>query len=215
MGERIRHEAMLFAVDAGGSGTRLLARTGPESVIRTQLPSINPSSVGQGAADGTLSAMIAEIGKTTKAHGLSPDVTGVIASSAVSAATLARWETLLTDAMTRASLSGYVLLTNDVVPLLLGAPLSGSGVVMVAGTGSCVLGAAGGPAVRVGGVEYLGSDEGSAFSLGRMGLVAAVRARDGRGDKTSILERLEKASSAKSMNSPGGSLNCRARGLLC
>ena len=197
MGKESGHEATLFAIDAGGSVTRLLTGTGAGSTCRAELPSINPSSVGQEAALNTLAATIAEIGKTAKSSGTFPEVAGIVASSAVSVSTVTYWRALIMAATAQAGLSGRILLTNDVVPLLLGTPLWGSGAVMVAGTGSCVLGAAGGPAVRVGGVEYLGSDEGSAFSLGRAGLVAAVRAYDGRGDKTSILERMEKASSLK------------------
>jgi N-acetylglucosamine kinase-like BadF-type ATPase len=197
MGNESRHEATLFAVDAGGSVTRLLTGTEPRSASRTELPSINPSSVGQEAALDALGATIAEIGKAAKSSGTFPEVAGIIASAAVSISTLAYWKAMIMAATAQAGLTGRILLTNDVVPLLLGKPLWGSGAVMVAGTGSCVLGAAGGLAVRVGGVEYLGSDEGSAFSLGRAGLVAAVRARDGRGEKTSILDRMERTSSLK------------------
>jgi N-acetylglucosamine kinase-like BadF-type ATPase len=197
MGKEGSYETTLFAVDAGGSVTRLLIGTGLGSTSRTELPSINPSSVGQESAVSTLGAMIAEIGKIAKSSGTSPEVAGIVASAAVSVSTVAHWKAMIIAATAQVGLRGRILLTNDVVPLLLGDPLCGWGAVMVAGTGSCVLGAAGGPAVRVGGVEYLGSDEGSAFSLGLAGLVAAVRAYDGRGDKTSILERIEKNASLK------------------
>ncbi|MYW04695.1 hypothetical protein GT354_41790, partial [Streptomyces sp. SID3343] len=43
-----------------------------------------------------------------------------------------------------------------------------------------------GPPVVIGGCEYLGSDEGSAYALGLAGLRAAVRGLDGRGPATAL-----------------------------
>ncbi|WP_161500601.1 BadF/BadG/BcrA/BcrD ATPase family protein [Embleya scabrispora] len=59
----------------------------------------------------------------------------------------------------------------------------------MAGTGSaCVAGSGpdAGPPVVIGGCEYLGSDEGSAYALGAAGLRAAVRGADGRGRPTTL-----------------------------
>lgn len=85
---------------------------------------------------------------------------------------------------------GRLLLTNDLVPVLFGAPADDSVVVVVAGTGTG-FGARSreGNWARAGGCEYVLSDEGGGFWLGLCGLRAAVRAKDGRGAATSLLDR--------------------------
>jgi N-acetylglucosamine kinase-like BadF-type ATPase len=83
------------------------------------------------------------------------------------------------------------VVTNDVTPLVLGAPPDTGHVVAVCGTGSAFLATNGWSApVRVGGCEYLGSDEGSAFDLGMRGLRTAVCGLDGRGQRTALSELL-------------------------
>ncbi|WP_165990268.1 TIM barrel protein, partial [Streptomyces sp. YIM 98790] len=90
-----------------------------------------------------------------------------------------------------AGLGGQLAVSNDTVPWLLAPPLAGRGVVAVCGTGSGFLARSErGVPVRVGGCEYLGSDEGSAFDLGLAGLRAAVRAVDGRAGPTALADRL-------------------------
>jgi len=61
----------------------------------------------------------------------------------------------------------------------------------VAGTGSCAYGVGpqGEPA-RAGGWGYLVGDEGSGYDVGRAGIAAALRAFDGRGPATALVERL-------------------------
>ncbi len=75
------------------------------------------------------------------------------------------------------------------LPLLVAPPLRGRGVAVVCGTGSGLLTSDGVRSpVSIGGCEYLGSDEGSAFALGLDGLRAAVRGADGRGRPTALAE---------------------------
>ena len=96
-----------------------------------------------------------------------------------------------TAAAQAAGLYAELVVTNDVTPLILGAPPDVGHVVVVCGTGSAFLATNGRSAlVRVGGCEYLGSDEGSAFDLGLRGLRAAVCALDGRGQRTALSELL-------------------------
>jgi N-acetylglucosamine kinase-like BadF-type ATPase len=90
-------------------------------------------------------------------------------------------------AATRVGLPADLVLSNDVVPLLVS--IGGRGVVVVCGTGSGFLGGDGrGGIARVGGCEYLGSDEGGAVDIGLRGLRAAVRSADGRGPATRLVE---------------------------
>ena len=97
-------------------------------------------------------------------------------------------------------LAAVVHLTNDAeLPL---SALDGTvGVALIAGTGSIALGRdLHGKTARVGGWGHIIGDEGSGYEIGRLGLQAAVRAADGRGQHTTLLElilqqwRLDEAS---------------------
>ncbi|GAA0729775.1 hypothetical protein Drose_33050 [Dactylosporangium roseum] len=177
-----------FAVDAGGTSTRMTVLRGGTAPLDVDLPSVNPSSVGDSTADDGVRDVFAVL-----RHAAGGDaVEGVFASAAIGGGTLAYWQRAVAAAMHSSGLRGAVHVMNDVDPLLFGAPLRGVGGVLVVGTGSCVLARDGAELLRLGGTEYLASDEGSAFQLGRAGLVAAVRAYDGRGARTAIRDRLER-----------------------
>jgi N-acetylglucosamine kinase-like BadF-type ATPase len=97
----------------------------------------------------------------------------------------------LAASATAAGLTGTLVISRDIVPLLAAHPLCGRGVAVVCGTGSGFLAGDGQrPPVSVGGCEYLGSDEGSAFDIGLAGLRAAVRGADGRGPDTLLTTEL-------------------------
>ncbi len=107
-------------------------------------------------------------------------------------------------------LAAVVHLTNDAeLPL---SALDGTvGVALIAGTGSIALGRdPHGTTARVGGWGHIIGDEGSGYEIGRLGLQAAVRAADGRGQPTTMLElilqqwRLEKASDIIGQIYPAG-----------
>jgi N-acetylglucosamine kinase-like BadF-type ATPase len=82
-----------------------------------------------------------------------------------------------------------VRLTQDMVSAHAGALPDGYGVVVAAGTGLVCLGVdRDGSWHKVDGHGYLFGDAGSAFAIGRAGLVAVQRARDGRGPATTLAE---------------------------
>lgn len=82
-----------------------------------------------------------------------------------------------------------VRLTQDMVTAHAGALPGGYGVVVAAGTGLVCLGVdRDGSWNKIDGHGYLFGDAGSAFSIGRAGLVAVQRARDGRGPATMLAE---------------------------
>lgn len=75
----------------------------------------------------------------------------------------------------------------DMVTAHAGALPDGYGVVVAAGTGSvCLAVDRDGSWHRVDGHGYLFGDAGSAFAIGRAGLTAVLRARDGRGPDTKL-----------------------------
>jgi sugar phosphate isomerase/epimerase/N-acetylglucosamine kinase-like BadF-type ATPase len=182
----------LWAVDAGGSTTTaILPGTGE---TRTYGP-VNPASVGAGPAARTLRDLFGDVATALDGrHG-----TGWIATATVDLTGAEDEPLRLRDLARAAGVRGRLLVSNDCVPWLVAPPLSGRGVVLVCGTGSGFAAADGADALcRVGGCEYLGSDEGSAFALGLDGLRAAVRAADGRGPATAIAARLTELSGGRS-----------------
>jgi glucosamine kinase len=85
-----------------------------------------------------------------------------------------------------------VALGPDMVTAHAGALAGAPGVVVAAGTGAVVLGlGADGRAHRADGLGHLLGDDGSGFAIGRDGLRAALRAREGRGPVTALLDAAE------------------------
>src|SRR6185436_17233044 len=86
--------------------------------------------------------------------------------------------------------------------IALAGGLSGRpGIVLIAGTGSSCFGMnAAGEAWRSGGWGHLLADEGSGYWLGVKGLEAAVRAYDGRGAPTALLDQLQRHLGLPDMN---------------
>lgn len=81
----------------------------------------------------------------------------------------------------------HVVVASDVVTSHLGALAGRPGVVAAVGTGAVVFGlAADGRWAKVDGWGYLLGDAGSGFDVGRRGLVAALRAIDGRGGSDAL-----------------------------
>jgi len=92
----------------------------------------------------------------------------------------------------RQKVSGEIILVNDMMIALLSGTDNNNAVVLNAGTGSACFGFnQSGIKAKASGLDYLISDEGSAFYIGQEILRAAVKSYDGRGKKT-ILEDLVK-----------------------
>jgi N-acetylglucosamine kinase-like BadF-type ATPase len=85
-----------------------------------------------------------------------------------------------------------VLVASDMVSAHAGALGGGPGVVLAVGTGAVCLGLNGSRVVRADGFGYLLGDDGSGFAIGRAGVAAALRAREGRGPATSLADALDR-----------------------
>jgi N-acetylglucosamine kinase-like BadF-type ATPase len=98
---------------------------------------------------------------------------------------------LVQEVAAKLGIGKKVVVVSDVVIAFWSAITQAPGVVVVAGTGSCAYGVGpqGEPA-RAGGWGYLVGDEGSGYDVGRAGIAAALRAFDGRGPATALVERL-------------------------
>jgi N-acetylglucosamine kinase-like BadF-type ATPase len=84
-----------------------------------------------------------------------------------------------------------LLINGDMVIAHAGALAGRSGVLALAGTGSCILGIGpGGERVKVGGWGPVYGDEGSAYRIGQTALRVAARGYDGRGPQTTLVGAL-------------------------
>lgn len=79
---------------------------------------------------------------------------------------------------------------SDVINALNCGLYNDDGMALVCGTGSALLVRSNNKLHQVGGWGYLLGDEGSGYDFGRMGLTAALKAFDGRGEKTVLSQML-------------------------
>src|SRR5262249_9170650 len=93
----------------------------------------------------------------------------------------------ITALMRRIGQTARILCVNDALLALAPGVRDGSGIVIIAGTGSIVYGKnAAGRAARAGGWGHMIGDEGSGYWIGREALAAVMRATDGRGPATRL-----------------------------
>jgi N-acetylglucosamine kinase-like BadF-type ATPase len=84
-----------------------------------------------------------------------------------------------------------ILVVNDALIALVAGAGESPGIVIIAGTGSIVYGRnAAFEAARAGGWGHILGDEGSGYWIGREALAAVVRAADGRGPATRLLDEI-------------------------
>jgi glucosamine kinase len=167
----------LITVDAGQTGIRLRF-TGAGQTI-------------EGAAAGVITAvplmpqLAAAITDFTRANSLRPSAVGVGCSGLTTPEAGELLGLLDGIGVTR------VAVAHDATTSYLGALGDRPGVVIAVGTGVVTLAVGASEIARVDGWGYLMGDAGSGFWIGRAGLSAAMRAYDGRGPATVLLERLQ------------------------
>lgn len=167
-----------IGLDAGGSKTELLAQEGSDGAapIALEGPSANLQRQG---VDAT-ARVLADLVRRALRH--YPSVQDVSVCAGVAGAGRAddqqalarRLEALLSNA------SYHVRVVHDAAIALEAAFEGGSGLIVIAGTGSVVLARTpDGSIERAGGWGYLIGDEGSGYALGACGLRAVAHAFDG------------------------------------
>lgn len=177
-------------IDAGGTRTLLVS-----SGQHQQFNSINPASVGQEQAMRVLDEVFAAIA----ADG-AEDAPTLLASASLDEYPRQSTVQMIGYSACRAGLRRPLVCVDDVTALLLVGMLSGGpglapATAVVVGTGSAARACRpDGLPVTVGSREYLASDEGSAFAIGAAGLRAGVRATDGRGRSTALVDALSERS---------------------
>lgn len=127
-----------------------------------------------------------------------PIAAAVLGLSGVEAGTP---EAETTEAIARPVLNcDRVYACSDAETALWGAHQGRAGIIVIAGTGSVVLGMDNrGNLARAGGWGWLVGDEGSACAIGRNGLNAALRAWDGVGPATALIPGFEREFAIQSL----------------
>lgn len=174
----------MAGVDGGGtktlvaladeSGRELVRRTGPAGLVDPRNPS---------AAAEVVAAVVRE---AVREAGL-PRGPEVLCAGLAGVGNRTEREAVR-EALLASRVAERVEIVTDGETALEGALGGGPGVLLIAGTGSVAY--ARGPDGRVercGGWGMVVGDEGSGFAIGRAGLVAALRAMDGRGEETRLL----------------------------
>lgn len=164
-----------IAVDAGQTGIRLRTHEGGDAV---------EADFAGVLTDRPLMPQLAQAITTfVQTNALRPDAVGVGCSGLVTpeAGELAG---LLAGTGIR-----RVVVAHDATTSYLGALGDRPGAVIAVGTGVVTLAVGRTAVARVDGWGYLVGDAGSGFWIGRAGMDAALRAFDGRGEPTALLDR--------------------------
>lgn len=182
---------LFVGVDGGGTKTRTLV-VSEDGICRgiALTGASNPNSVGAGKAHENL---IEGLKLAAESVGSAPafdaaffGISGV--NDSLTAKDFRR--ELAADARVRFE---AIEVENDTRSLCASAFGMKSGVVLIAGTGSkCYGRCEDGREWETGGYDFHVSDEAGAFDLARRGLIAAVRAADGRGEATMLKDLLFK-----------------------
>jgi len=192
---------ILIGVDGGG--TKTVAWLAPldddtNSIVlgRGQAGPGNPRAVGFDVAQTNIAAAIdaafadANLPRATAAAAACFGLAG--AGREIEQQRITTWAT-------ERGIARAVRVVGDAEPILAAASPDNCGVALICGTGSLAWGCnRAGEVGRCGGWGYLLGDEGSAYAIARAGLVAAVRAADGRDQATAILQRLQRELDAAS-----------------
>ena len=180
----------VVGLDAGGSNTLLLAECeGGSRRVDRQGPAANPQRTGVEQSAQTLAMLVQNV---LRSHG--PVGHLLVCAGVAGAGRSAEQEALATH-LRRALADDadvvHVEVVHDACIALDAAFGSGSGLVVIAGTGSVMLARTqDGTARRAGGWGYLLGDPGSGYAVGRAGLRAVAAAFDG-GANTSLRARVD------------------------
>lgn len=172
----------LAGIDGGGTSTKLELRDDCNRLVcRKKFGPFNMNSIGEAAFRSLLGEVFAACGSMSHCAALCVGAAGI-------SNPLVR--SVLQEELKNAGFAGILTLVGDQEIALRGA-MDTPGVALIAGTGSIAFGRNGaGELARSGGYGHLIDDEGSGYALGRDGLGAVVRALDGRGADTMLVEKI-------------------------
>lgn len=186
MNSRLRPGPWLLA-EGGGSRT-WVAVLGDRT---TQLvgPSTNAFTAAGADAGQRLRDLLRAVLASAGVSGPDIDLVFVAHGAAATSSSARHFADLLTEVLSEFAVDAQLIVTSDMVPVITSdhghaviAAIVGTGTVFAAHRDLRRW-------ARAGGADYLLSDEGSGFDLGMNGLRAAIRATDGRGQATDLVDR--------------------------
>jgi glucosamine kinase len=185
--------SLFLAIDAGGTKTRCLIADEDRILARAVSGSVKLMQVGDAEASSRLQAMLTEASLAAGIN-LADVAETCVGIAGLSIDAVRRW----TEREIGNTVGGNLLIVGDEEIALDSAFRGGPGILVIAGTGSHVLGRAADEAMyRVGGWGPAIGDEGSGFWIGQEALRAAFWAKD-RGIPTSLLTAIGDLWNAKS-----------------
>jgi N-acetylglucosamine kinase-like BadF-type ATPase len=186
--------SLFLAIDAGGTKTRCLLADESQILANAVTGSIKLMRVGEAEASSRLQAMLSEI-SSAAGVGLSEITQTCVGIAGATIDAVREW---LGRELGK-SLGGTLLLAGDDEIALDAAFQGGPGILIIAGTGSNVLGrAADGAMYHAGGWGPALGDEGSGYWIGQEALRAGFWAKD-RNVPTTLLTEIGDLWSAKSI----------------
>jgi len=170
----------IAGIDGGGTHTRIELRDMDNQLLRRgEFGPFNINSIGEQAFRSLLQEVFAWCGSMADCSRICVGAAGISNPNL---------ERVLKEELALTGFQGRFYLCGDQEIALRGA-MEGSGIAVIAGTGSICFGKNNqGKTARSGGYGHLIDDGGSGYSLGRDVLHYAVRAVDGRSSDTAILQ---------------------------
>jgi len=173
--------AVLIGADVGGSKTAVAVSEGGAVKGRALGPG---AAVRPGRAIASAATIAETVRKALSAAGQTRGNALVVGAAGAGRESERRE---LEGALRVEALADRIHVTTDIEVALVAAFGDGPGIVVVAGTGSVVMGRdPEGRTLRQGGYGWQMGDEGSGYAIGRAALGAASRARDGRSPETQL-----------------------------
>lgn len=171
-------------IDGGGSKTQVLLMDTDETRILSVFGgATNPNTVGWETAVQVVVALVTD-GLKELGHS-EHELQGLCA--AMAGMDRPKETQKMVDSLREVFPRAEIQLVNDALAALSAGTSGGSGVVLIAGTGSIAVGETKrGSVYRSGGYGYLIGDEGSGFDIGRLGLIAAISGYEKRGPTTEL-----------------------------
>ncbi len=185
---------LFLAIDAGGTKTRCILADETRTLGHAATGSVKLMRVGEAEASARLRGMLTEVSLSAGVP-LSEVTQTCIGLAGLTIEAVREWaQQQISDVV-----GGNLLLAGDEEIALDGAFRGGPGILIIAGTGSNVLGrAADGAMYRAGGWGPAIGDEGSGYWIGHEALRAGFWAKD-RGVTTTLLTEIAELWGAKSI----------------
>jgi N-acetylglucosamine kinase-like BadF-type ATPase len=175
-----------IGIDGGGTRTRACIVDGNGEPLATG--EAGPALIDDASGPIDVVAVVTAVERAASAAGVELPLIAVCAGLAGAGREPER--TAARAALLSRGVAVRALVVSDAEAAFYDAFAAGPGLLLIAGTGSMGWGrSAEGREARVGGWGAVLGDEGSAYDIALQALHAAVRAADGRGDETDLLQR--------------------------